>query len=70
MAELADVWSSQGRLNVLGRPVSVTQMQSEGGAAGALHGAASAGALVTTFTASQVSLYQISLTYYYSRACC
>lgn len=54
MAELADVWYTQGRQNIFGRPCSVTQMQSEGGAAGALHGAASAGALVTTFTASQV----------------
>ncbi len=53
MGELADGWASEGRKNIFGEPVDVVQMQSEGGAAGAIHGAVSAGALATTFTASQ-----------------
>src|SRR5213596_3324840 len=53
MAELADEWSSQGRPNVWDTVPQVVEMQSEGGAAGALHGALQAGALGTTFTASQ-----------------
>jgi pyruvate-ferredoxin/flavodoxin oxidoreductase len=53
MGELADEWSAQGRLNIFGRKVDVVEMQSEGGASGAVHGALSAGALTTTFTASQ-----------------
>src|SRR5499433_2389383 len=53
MAELADEWSSQGRPNVWGSVPAVMEMQSEGGAAGALHGALQSGALTTTFTASQ-----------------
>ncbi|KAJ5075117.1 pyruvate-flavodoxin oxidoreductase-related [Anaeramoeba ignava] len=53
MGELADMWSAQGRKNVFGRVVDVTEMQSEGGAAGALHGSLAAGTLSTTFTASQ-----------------
>lgn len=53
MGEHADAWASQGRKNIFGEPVDVTQMQSEGGAAGAMHGALSAGAMATTFTASQ-----------------
>lgn len=63
MAELADTWSAQGKLNCLGNSVVVTQMQSEGGAAGAIHGAAQGGCLATTFTASQVrsSLLLITL---------
>jgi len=52
MAELADEWSSQGRENVWGSVPVVVEMQSEGGAAGALHGALQSGALATTFTAS------------------
>src|SRR5271170_4700931 len=59
MAELADEWSSQGRRNLWGGTVSVVEMQSEGGAAGALHGALQAGALATTFTASQGLLLMI-----------
>ncbi len=59
MAELADEWSSKGRRNVWGGPVSVVEMQSEGGAAGALHGALQSGALATTFTASQGLLLMI-----------
>ncbi len=53
MAELCDEWAAQGRQNLFGQPVRVVEMQSEAGAAGALHGAMSAGALATTFTASQ-----------------
>src|SRR5207249_4080015 len=59
MAELADEWSSQGRPNVWGTVPAVMEMQSEGGAAGALHGALQAGALTTTFTASQGLLLMI-----------
>lgn len=53
MGERADAWASEGRKNIYGEKVDVVQMQSEGGAAGAIHGAVSAGALATTFTASQ-----------------
>ncbi len=53
MGEWADAWSAEGRKNIFGEKVDVVQMQSEAGAAGALHGALSAGAMTTTFTASQ-----------------
>ncbi len=53
MGEYADMWASQGRRNIFGKTLRVVEMQSEGGAAGAVHGALSAGALTTTFTASQ-----------------
>ena len=53
MGELADAWSAAGRTNVWGAVPEVIEMQSEGGAAGAVHGALQAGALTTTFTASQ-----------------
>jgi pyruvate-ferredoxin/flavodoxin oxidoreductase len=59
MAELADEWSSHGRTNVWGTVPTVVEMQSEGGAAGALHGALQGGALSTTFTASQGLLLMI-----------
>ena len=59
MAELADQWSSERRPNVWGTVPTVVEMQSEGGAAGALHGALQAGALATTFTASQGLLLMI-----------
>ncbi|HEY2127241.1 MAG TPA: pyruvate:ferredoxin (flavodoxin) oxidoreductase [Streptosporangiaceae bacterium] len=59
MAELADEWSSQGRPNLWGSVPAVMEMQSEGGAAGALHGALQSGALATTFTASQGLLLMI-----------
>jgi pyruvate-ferredoxin/flavodoxin oxidoreductase len=59
MAELADEWSSKGRRNLWDGAVSVVEMQSEGGAAGALHGALQSGALATTFTASQGLLLMI-----------
>lgn len=53
MGELADQWAAEGRKNVFGQTVDVVEMQSEAGAAGAVHGSLSAGALTTTFTASQ-----------------
>ncbi len=59
MGELADAWAAQGRQNILDRTVSVVEMQSEAGAAGAVHGSLSAGALTTTFTASQGLLLMI-----------
>ena len=59
MAELADEWSSRGRKNVFGTVPTVVEMQSEGGAAGAMHGALQGGALSTTFTASQGLLLMI-----------
>ncbi|MDQ2812026.1 MAG: pyruvate:ferredoxin (flavodoxin) oxidoreductase [Actinomycetota bacterium] len=59
MAELADQWSTQDRPNVWGNVPVVVEMQSEGGAAGALHGALQSGALATTFTASQGLLLMI-----------
>lgn len=59
MAEYADVWASQGRKNIFGETVKVSEMQSEGGAAGAVHGSLAAGALTTTFTASQGLLLMI-----------
>jgi pyruvate-ferredoxin/flavodoxin oxidoreductase len=59
MAELADEWASRGRTNVWGSVPAVVEMQSEAGAAGALHGALQTGALATTFTASQGLLLMI-----------
>ena len=59
MGELADDWSAQGRKNVFGQSVIVREMQSEAGAAGAVHGALAGGALVSTFTASQGFLLMI-----------
>lgn len=59
MAELADEWAAQGRENLFGQQVKVVQMQSEAGAAGALHGMMAAGVLGCTFTASQGLLLMI-----------
>ncbi len=59
MAEFFDEWSAKGLKNIWDNVVSVTEMQSEGGAAGAVHGALQAGALTTTFTASQGLLLKI-----------
>ncbi len=59
MAEVTDEWANDGRKNVFGQTVSVTEMQSEAGAAGAVHGSLIAGALTTTFTASQGLLLMI-----------
>ena len=59
MAEHVDEWSARGRKNIFGQTVAVQEMQSEGGAAGAVHGSLQAGALTTTFTASQGLLLMI-----------
>ncbi|MFP4226628.1 MAG: hypothetical protein ACLFRF_07855, partial [Desulfobacterales bacterium] len=59
MGEVADEWSAQGRKNIFGQTLNVKQLQSEAGAAGAVHGALAAGALTTTFTASQGLLLMI-----------
>ncbi|MCG5032130.1 pyruvate:ferredoxin (flavodoxin) oxidoreductase [Blautia massiliensis] len=59
MAEATDEWATQGRKNIFGQEVQVTEMQSEAGAAGAVHGSLAAGALTTTYTASQGLLLMI-----------
>ena len=59
MAEVVDEWAAQGRKNIFGQKVNVVEMQSEAGAAGAFHGSLQAGALTTTFTASQGLLLMI-----------
>ena len=59
MAEATDEWATQGRTNIFGHTVQVTEMQSEAGAAGAVHGSLAAGALTTTYTASQGLLLMI-----------
>ena len=59
MAEYVDEWAAFGRKNMFGRPVRLAEMQSEGGAAGAVHGALQSGALTTTYTASQGLLLMI-----------
>lgn len=59
MAEHVDAWAAQGRKNIFGETVKVSEMESEGGAAGTVHGSLAAGALTTTFTASQGLLLMI-----------
>ena len=59
MPEHVDEWATAGRKNIFGQPVQVTEMQSEAGAAGAVHGAIAAGAMTSTFTASQGLLLMI-----------
>ena len=59
MAEAVDKWASQGKKNIFGRPVRLIEMQSEGGAAGTLHGSLQAGALSSTYTSSQGLLLMI-----------
>jgi len=59
MAESADEWAAEGRKNIFGQTVEIVEMQSEGGAAGAVHGSLQAGALTTTYTASQGLLLMI-----------
>ncbi|NLE63619.1 MAG: pyruvate:ferredoxin (flavodoxin) oxidoreductase, partial [Bacteroidales bacterium] len=59
MAEYIDEWAAGGRKNIFGEPVKVVEMQSEAGAAGAVHGSLQAGALTSTFTASQGLLLMI-----------
>jgi len=59
MGEVADAWAAHGRKNIFGQPLQISEMQSEAGAAGAVHGSLVAGALTTTFTASQGLLLMI-----------
>src|SRR5437867_6256234 len=59
MGEWADQWASEGKLNLWGTVPSVVEMQSEGGAVGAVHGALQTGSLATTFTASQGLLLMV-----------
>ena len=59
MAEVIDEWSARGRKNLFGQTVRVVELQSEGGAAGAVHGSLAAGAFTSTFTASQGLLLMI-----------
>ncbi len=59
MAEVVDEWSANGRKNIFGQKMRITEMQSEGGAAGAVHGSLQSGALTTTYTASQGLLLMI-----------
>ncbi|MCK4614878.1 MAG: pyruvate:ferredoxin (flavodoxin) oxidoreductase [Thermoplasmata archaeon] len=59
MGEVADAWAARGRKNIFGQVLKVVEMQSEGGAAGAVHGALSTGAFTTTFTASQGLLLMV-----------
>src|SRR5690554_6630198 len=59
MGEICDEWATRGRKNIFGQVVKIAEMQSEAGAAGAVHGSLVAGALTTTFTASQGLLLMI-----------
>ncbi|MCR4942683.1 MAG: pyruvate:ferredoxin (flavodoxin) oxidoreductase [Campylobacter sp.] len=59
MADYTDIWAAQGKKNLFGMPVKIVEMQSEGGAAGVVHGSLQAGALTTTYTASQGLLLKI-----------
>ena len=63
MAELVDVWSAQGKKNLFGQPVRLVEMQSEAGAAGAMHGALETGALAASYTASQGLMLMIPTMY-------
>ncbi len=63
MAELVDEWSAQGRKNIFGQQVKVVEMQSEAGAAGAIHGSLTGGALTSTYTASQGLLLMLPTMY-------
>ncbi|MBQ4251638.1 MAG: pyruvate:ferredoxin (flavodoxin) oxidoreductase [Erysipelotrichaceae bacterium] len=69
MAEVVDQWATQGRKNIFGSTVKVAEMQSEAGAAGAVHGTLQAGALATTFTASQGLLLMIPNIYKLAGEC-
>lgn len=59
MAEMVDEWAAYGKKNIFGQEVKVVEMQSEGGASGAVHGSLAAGALTTTYTSSQGLLLMI-----------
>lgn len=63
MPEVADNWAATGRKNIFGQPLRITEMQSEGGAAGSVHGSLTGGALTTTYTASQGLLLMIPVMY-------
>ncbi|MCL2492784.1 MAG: pyruvate:ferredoxin (flavodoxin) oxidoreductase [Clostridiales bacterium] len=63
MAEITDEWAANGKLNIFGRPVDLVEMQSEAGAAGAIHGALEAGSLATSFTSSQGLMLMIPVLY-------
>ncbi len=65
-ADHVDQWAAQGKQNIFGTPVNVVEMESEAGAAGAVHGSLGAGALTTTYTASQGLLLMIPLTTTYT----
>ena len=69
MAEVTDSWATAGRKNIFGEEVKVVEMQSEAGAAGAVHGALNAGALTTTYTASQGLLLMIPNMYRSEERC-
>jgi len=69
MAEAVDAWSTQGRKNIFGTTVKVIEMQSEGGAAGAVHGALQGGALTSTYTASQGLLLMLPNLYKMAGEC-
>ena len=69
MAEYTDEWAAQGKKNLFGMPVKIVEMQSEGGAAGTVHGSLNAGALTTTYTASQGLLLKIPNMYKIAGEC-
>ncbi len=69
MAEYTDEWASQGKKNLFNMPVKIVEMQSEGGAAGTVHGSLNAGALTTTYTASQGLLLKIPNMYKIAGEC-
>jgi len=69
MAEYTDEWAAQGKKNLFGMPVRIVEMQSEGGAAGTVHGSLEAGALTTTYTASQGLLLKIPNMYKIAGEC-
>ena len=69
MAEYTDEWAAQGKKNLFGMPVKIVEMQSEGGAAGTVHGSLQAGALTTTYTASQGLLLKIPNMYKIAGEC-
>ncbi len=69
MAEYVDEWASQGKKNLFGMPVKIVEMQSEAGAAGTVHGSLEAGALTTTYTASQGLLLKIPNMYKIAGEC-
>ena len=62
MGEFSDLYSSKGEKNIFGSVPEVYEMQSEGGASGAVHGALQSGALTTTFTASRITSYNVCYT--------